>query len=148
LSGKYKLKRCLKKECCKQCRHVRFKGTMTIWPAHKQTHRTTQKHIDHQYAIDIDKKLFLCFSDFSFFLLFCIYNFLNFSSNTCSVTTLTFIWVNLNQFLFKANKPHTFWTFFWRRKRTNVHLHSLTRPFRKWTKRLESVEIEKKYNSK
>jgi len=28
----YKIKRCLKKECCKQCRHVKFKGTMTKWP--------------------------------------------------------------------------------------------------------------------
>ena len=26
---KYKLKRCSKKECCKQCRYVMFKGTMT-----------------------------------------------------------------------------------------------------------------------
>ena len=26
---KYKLKRCSKKECCKQCRYVKFKGTMT-----------------------------------------------------------------------------------------------------------------------
>ena len=25
----YKLKRCSNKECCKQCRYVRFKGTMT-----------------------------------------------------------------------------------------------------------------------
>jgi len=25
----YKLKRCLKKECCKQCRYVKFKGTLT-----------------------------------------------------------------------------------------------------------------------
>ena len=27
--SKYKLKRCLKKECCKQCRQVKFMGTMT-----------------------------------------------------------------------------------------------------------------------
>jgi len=25
----YKLKRCSNKECCKQCRYVKFKGTMT-----------------------------------------------------------------------------------------------------------------------
>ena len=39
---KYKLKRSLKKEYCKQCRLVKFKETMTKWPVHKQTHRTTQ----------------------------------------------------------------------------------------------------------
>ena len=43
----YKLKRCLKKECCKQCRHVKFKGTMTKWPVQKiYTRRTAQKHAE------------------------------------------------------------------------------------------------------
>jgi len=28
----YKLKRCSNKECCKQCRYVMFKGTVTKWP--------------------------------------------------------------------------------------------------------------------
>jgi len=46
----------LKKECCKQCRYVKFKGTMTKWPIQKQTHRTTQKHVEHQDATDIQKK--------------------------------------------------------------------------------------------
>ena len=27
------------KECCKQCRHVKFKGTPTKWPVQKQTSR-------------------------------------------------------------------------------------------------------------
>ena len=36
----YKLKICSKKECCKQCRHVKFKGTMTKWPVQKLTHKT------------------------------------------------------------------------------------------------------------
>ena len=31
----YKLKRCSNKECCKQCRYVMFKGTMTKWPVQK-----------------------------------------------------------------------------------------------------------------
>ena len=31
------------KECCKQCRHVKFKGTITKCPEQKQTHRTAQK---------------------------------------------------------------------------------------------------------
>ena len=36
--------RCSKQQCCKQCRYVKFKSTMTQWPVHKQTHRTVQKH--------------------------------------------------------------------------------------------------------
>ena len=42
----------MKKECCKQCRHVKFKGTMIKWPIQKQTHRTTQTHVEHQDAAD------------------------------------------------------------------------------------------------
>ena len=42
----YKLKRCPKKECCKQCQYVKYKGTMTKWPVQKPTHITTQKHQD------------------------------------------------------------------------------------------------------
>jgi len=45
-----------KKECCTQCRHVRFKGTMTKWSVQKQTHRTAQKHAEHQDATDIQNK--------------------------------------------------------------------------------------------
>ena len=40
----YKLKICSNKECCKQSRYVKFKGTLTKWPVQKLTHRTTQKH--------------------------------------------------------------------------------------------------------
>ena len=40
---KYKLKRRSKKECCKQWRYVKFKGTMKKWPVQKPTHRRTQK---------------------------------------------------------------------------------------------------------
>jgi len=50
---KYKLKRCSNKECCKQCRYVKFKGTMTKWPVQKLTHRTTQKHAQHHDATGI-----------------------------------------------------------------------------------------------
>ena len=49
----YKLKRCSNEECCKQCRCVKFKGTMTKWPVQKLTHRTTQKHAQHHDATDI-----------------------------------------------------------------------------------------------
>ena len=62
----YKLKRCSNKECCKQCRYVKFKGTMTKQPVQKLTHRTTQKHVQHHdatRATDIQTKtIFLCFS--------------------------------------------------------------------------------------
>jgi len=30
---------------------------MTKWPAHKQTHRRTHKHVEHQDATDIQKSL-------------------------------------------------------------------------------------------
>ena len=33
----YRLKRCSKKDCCKQCRYVKFNGTMTKWPVQKPT---------------------------------------------------------------------------------------------------------------
>ena len=49
--------RCSRKKCCKQCTHVKFKGTMTRWSVHKQAHRlTTKKHVEHQDAPDIQKK--------------------------------------------------------------------------------------------
>jgi len=49
----YKLKRCSKKECCKQCRYIKLNGTMTKWPVQNPTHKTTQKHVEHQDATDI-----------------------------------------------------------------------------------------------
>ena len=49
----YKFKRCSKKDCYKQCRYVKFKGTMTKWLVQKLTHRTTQKHVQHHDAKDI-----------------------------------------------------------------------------------------------
>ena len=49
----YKLKRCSNKECCKQCRYVMFKGTMTKWPVQKLTQGTTQKLLQHHDATDI-----------------------------------------------------------------------------------------------
>jgi len=51
--GKYKLKRCLIKELCKQRRYVMFKGTMTKWPVQKLTQGTTQKLLQHHDATDI-----------------------------------------------------------------------------------------------
>ena len=51
----YKLKKCLKKEFCKRCRHVNGKGKK--WPVHRKTHRTIQKQVEHHDATDIQKKL-------------------------------------------------------------------------------------------
>ena len=42
-----------KKECCKQCRYVKFKGTMTKLPVQKPSHRTTQKHVENHDTADI-----------------------------------------------------------------------------------------------
>ena len=50
----------MKKECYKQCRYVKCKGTMTKWPVQKPTHRTTRKHVKHYDATDILKKK-ICF---------------------------------------------------------------------------------------
>ena len=41
-----------KERFCKQCRHIKFMGSMKKWPVQKQTHRTTLKHVK-QYATDI-----------------------------------------------------------------------------------------------
>jgi len=49
----YKLKRCSNKECCKQCRYVMFKGTMTKWLVQKLAQGTTQKLLQHHDATDI-----------------------------------------------------------------------------------------------
>ena len=50
ISNTCKLNRFSRKECCKQCRHVRFKGTLTKW--HVKNKRTEQhhKHTEHQHA--------------------------------------------------------------------------------------------------
>jgi len=55
----YELKKCLKKEWCKQCRHVKLKYTMAKRPVHKKTQNTTTtKHVEHQDPTDI--QVFLC----------------------------------------------------------------------------------------
>jgi len=84
-----------------------------------------KKHVEHQNATDIQKKYFLCFSDFYFSF---IYEFLNNFSKKCWVTALvqsmTFIGC-LNQFL-SLSKPHSFSTFFgeerkmWLSKHKNI----------------------------
>ena len=40
--------------------YVKFKGTMTKWHVQKPTHRTTQKHVEHKDATDIQIKLLFC----------------------------------------------------------------------------------------
>jgi len=66
----YKLKRCSKKECCKQWRYVKVKGTTTKWPVQKPTHRTTQQHAEHHDATDIQKTTIFCVFGFFVFLIF------------------------------------------------------------------------------
>ena len=63
----YNLKRCLKKECCKRFRHVKLKITMTKWFV-QNTHRTTQKHAEHQDITDTQKKYFVVFFGLRFWL--------------------------------------------------------------------------------
>jgi len=62
--GSYKLKRCSKKKCCKQCRHAKFKCAMTNRPVQKQTHRTKQNHAEYQDATDTQNKTFCVFRFF------------------------------------------------------------------------------------
>ena len=103
----YKLKKYSNKECCKQCRYVMFKDTMTKWRVQKLIQETTQKLLQHHDVTDIQKNYIFVFSDFYFLF---IDNFLNEFSKKCWVTALvrsmTFIG-SLNHFL---NIP-------WRRKR-------------------------------
>jgi len=56
------LKRCSKKECCKQCRHVTFKGTMTTRPGQKQTHRTAQNTWTPRRNRYVEDENYLCVS--------------------------------------------------------------------------------------
>jgi len=51
------------KECCKQCRYVMFKGTMTKWPVQKLAQGTTQKLLQHHDATDssIFKEGYKCY---------------------------------------------------------------------------------------
>jgi len=58
----------LKNECCKQCRYVKFKGTMTKWPIQKTTYKTTQKHVEHKF--NNNKKM--CTNTTSFLKRFCV----------------------------------------------------------------------------
>ena len=50
---KYKLKRCSTKECCKQCKYVKFKGTMAKWPVQKTYTQNNTKHVEHYDRTDI-----------------------------------------------------------------------------------------------
>ena len=65
----YKMKRCSKTECYKQCRHDKLKGTMTKWPVHV---KNTQK-VEHQNATHSEKNYFLRFSNISSFYWFFIW---------------------------------------------------------------------------
>jgi len=68
----------VKQECCKQCRYVKFKGTMTKWPVQKQTHKTAQntqntQNTKTQQTFSENKNMFCVFRIFIFyFFLFTI----------------------------------------------------------------------------
>ena len=66
----YKSKRCSRKEYCKQCRYVMFKGTMIKWPIknqHTEQHKNTKTRRTPRRNIHSETQYCLCFSDFSFF---------------------------------------------------------------------------------
>ena len=67
-TSQYKLKRRSKGECCKPCRHVKFKSTMTKCPVHRKTHSTIQKHVEHQDATDIQNYVCVFFGFFFIFI--------------------------------------------------------------------------------
>jgi len=56
----YKLKRCSSKECCKQCRYVMFKGTMTKWPVQKTNTRNDTKTLTTSWRNRHLDKLYFC----------------------------------------------------------------------------------------
>ena len=55
----FKLKSCARKECCKQCRYVKFKGTMTKWPVQKPTHSDTKKRRTPWRNRHLEKTIFV-----------------------------------------------------------------------------------------
>jgi len=125
------LKRCSNIECCKQCRYVMFKGTMTKWPVQKLAQGTTQKVLQHHDATDIWKTyIFVFFGFFCFCFLF-IDTFLKEFSKKCWVTALvrsmTFIGGlnhNLHLFskcMFKSIIFMQMWTQMWIRKFSEIH---------------------------
>jgi len=61
----------------------KFKGAMTKRPVHRKTHRTTQKHVEHQDATGIQKKTIFCDFRILYFILFLIDIFLNDFSKKC-----------------------------------------------------------------
>jgi len=60
-----------------------FKGTMTKWPVQKLTQGTTQNSYNIMTQQTFKQTIFLCFSDFNFFIFFFIDNFLNEFSKKC-----------------------------------------------------------------
>ena len=82
----YKLKRCSNKECCKQCRYVMFKGTLTKWPVQKLTQGTTQKegtHVIKRQKVESIRKLsILCSTMFKIWKRYFLSNYIYTISKT------------------------------------------------------------------
>jgi len=107
---------------------------------HKGRHKNSYSIMTQQ---TFRKHIFLCFSDFSFFIFFFIDNFIKEFSKKCWVTALvrsmTFIG-GLNQFNAIANltlSQH----FFGEEKEKKMHLISPTMPLRRWTRRSPGTVI-------
>ena len=58
INREYKLKRCLNKKRGKQCRHFKFKGTMTEMTSTKTNTYNSSKHAEQQDVTVIQNKLF------------------------------------------------------------------------------------------
>jgi len=104
------LKTCSNKECCKHCRYVMFKGTMTKWT--KTDTRDDTKTLTTSWCNRHLENIYFCvFRIFIFFIFFFIDYFLKEFSKKCWVTALvrSMIFIGgLNQFKAIAN--------WWKRK--------------------------------
>jgi len=66
-------KNSLLKECCKQCRYIMFKGTMTKWLVQKLTQGTTQKLLTTSWRNRHLEKLYCCVFRILIFFYFLFY---------------------------------------------------------------------------
>jgi len=82
---------------------------MTKWSVQKQTHRKTQKHVEHQDATDIQKKYYIFGFYLLYFLLF-IKWFLQEMLSYILGTANDFYWGFKP--VWSYSKPHTFSTIF------------------------------------
>jgi len=116
-----------KVKCCKQWRHVKFKGTMTKQTVPKPTNRTAQKHAEHEDATDIKtNNLILCFFGICYNKFFDVW-FLKWFLGTVN----DFHWGLIS--VLRYSNPHTLSTCFEEEKRkTNNTILPIHGIVRKW----------------